>query len=351
MDAFYASVEQRDNPELRGKPVVVGGDPGKRGVVSTASYEARAFGIHSAMAASTAKRHCPYAIFVRPRMEAYVRVSREVMEILRSYTDLVEPVSIDEAYLDVTENKKGIEFASQIAREVREEIRTRTQLTASAGVGPNKFIAKIVSGMDKPDGLTVVRPEEVDELLKGLPVRKVPGIGKVTNQKMETLGIRTVGDLREKPEDELAAIFGKAGRWYYALSRGEDDREIKTSGVRKSISAERTFAEDVSDLNNMKDALRRIARDVENRMAKSGAKGRTITLKITYADFTKNTRSETQREFIADEKTLYETAARLLAHSGAIDSSVRLLGIGVSNLDNRPEPIQTPSAQMTFPFY
>jgi DNA polymerase-4 len=351
MDAFYASVEQRDNPELRGKPVVVGGDPEKRGVVSTASYEARAFGIHSAMPTSTAKRRCPHAIFVRTRMDVYVQVSREIMEILRSYAELVQPVSIDEAYLDVTENKKGIAYASQIAREIREEIRQRTELTASAGVGPNKFIAKIASDMDKPDGLTVIRPEDVEALLEDLPVRKVPGIGKVTNEKMEALGIHTVGGLRRKSEEELVAAFGKAGTWYYSLSRGQDDRAVGTSGVRKSISAERTFAEDVSELSTMRDALRTIARQLEGRMAKTGAKGKTITLKITYADFKKNTRSETQGAFVEDEKTLYETAARLLGERDALDSPVRLLGIGVSNLDNQPAPVETPSAQLTFPFF
>lgn len=353
MDAFYAAIEQRDNPSHRGKPVIVGGDPEKRGVVATASYEARKFGIHSAMAASTAKRLCPNAIFLRPRMEVYRRVSREIMSILQVFTDLVEPVSIDEAFLDVTQNKSGIPFASQVARQIKDGIEEATSLTASAGVGPNKFIAKIASDMNKPDGLTVIPPEGVEVLLRGLPIRKVPGIGRVTEEKMKSMGINTVGDLRKVPKDELVTVFGKVGAWYYLLARGDDDREVQVERVRKSIGSESTFEKDLCDTADMITALRRIAGQVEKRMVKAQVRGRTVTLKVTYADFKKITRSKSFDHVIGNAELLYEAAAQLLEFAGFGDGRVRLLGITVSNLDNTPElKLKEVSAgQMTFPFF
>ena len=354
MDAFFAAVEQRDDPSLRGKPVIVGGDPDKRGVVATASYEARAFGIHSAMPAATARRLCPTGVFLRPRMPTYREVSRQVMDVLHAYTDQLEPVSIDEAYLDVTQNKAGLSYASQVARAIKDDIIKETQLTASAGVGPNKFIAKVASDLNKPDGLTVIRPEDVPELLRELPVRKVPGIGPATGQRLADMGISVVGDLRKWPEDELVATFGKAGHWFYALARGQDDREVQVSHVRKSIGAETTFDVDLSDLEDMHAELKKLAGEVQRRMERNDVRGRTITLKMTHSDFTKVTRSATLDAFHGDAATLYETTVELLEQSEAPNRPVRLLGISVSNLDNIDEdstPAETGPQQLTFPFF
>ena len=354
MDAFFAAVEQRDDPSLRDRPVIVGGSPDKRGVVSTASYEARKFGIHSAMPASTARRLCPQGVFIRPRMEAYREASRKIMSILYAYTDLVEPVSIDEAYLDVTENKAELDYASQVARAIKEEIKLATGLTASAGVGPSKFIAKIASDMDKPDGLTVILPEEVSSLLDKLPVRRVPGIGPATEERLAEMEIATVGDLQKWPENELVATFGKVGHWFYALARGQDDREVQVTRVRKSIGAETTFDIDLSCLEDMHVELNKLAAEVERRMSVNDIRGRTVTLKITYADFTKVTRSISFTVFHRDAETLHKTAVELLHQTDAARQPIRLLGISVSNLDNadeREDPGESNSRQLTFPFF
>lgn len=307
------------------------------------------------MASARAKRLCPEAIFLPPRMAAYREASRQIMEILQAYSDLVEPVSIDEAYIDATTNKAGIAYASQVARAIKQDILTATQLTASAGVGPNKFIAKIASDMHKPDGLTVVPPEDIPSLLENLPVRKIPGIGPATEGRLSNMGIRTVGELRQWPEQRLVEAFGKTGRWFYALARGEDDREVEVTHVRKSIGAESTFDVDLSDVEDMRVELRQIALDVERRMEKSNVHGKTITLKITFADFLRITRSTTLDRFVCDADTLWRIALDLLAETDAAHTPVRLLGITVANLDNAPEEpsVTTESGprQLTFPFY
>ncbi len=333
MDAFFASVEQRENPELLGKPVIVGGTPEGRGVVAAASYEARRFGVHSAMPSSQAVRLCPDAEFVRPRIPLYRKVSREVMDCLLEYTDQIEPLSLDEAYLDVTVNKKGIPTATETAAAIRADIYSRTSLTASAGVAPNKFLAKIASDMNKPDGLTVIKPGMVDEVLKHLPVRKVPGIGKVTESKMRGLGIYTTGDLRTFDELRLSNLFGKVGSWYYKLARGIDPRPVMTERTRKSISCEDTFHEDSIDLNWMREKLGVLAERLSRRLENINTSGRTITLKVTYGNFEKATRSRTFSQSVCDPATIEETAFSLLHATEAGERPIRLLGIGVSNLD------------------
>ena len=247
MDAFFAAVEQRDNPELRGKPVIVGGDPGGRGVVATCSYEARRFGIHSAMSCARAYRLCPQARFVPPRFEAYRTVSLQIREIFHQYTDLVEPLSLDEAFLDVTDNKPAIQSATWVAQEILQKIKQVTGLTASAGVSYNKFLAKIASDMHKPDGLTVVTPEQAKAFIEVLPVRRFHGVGRVTEKRMQTLGILTGADLKKRPQQELDKNFGKAGQYYYQIARGIDLRPVLPNRVRKSIGKETTLSEDIAD--------------------------------------------------------------------------------------------------------
>jgi DNA polymerase IV len=353
MDAFFASIEQRDDPSLRGVPVIVGGSPDKRGVVATASYEARKFGVHSAMPSATAKRLCPAAVFVRPRMQAYKEASREVMAVLHRYTDLVEPVSIDEAYIDVTTNKADLPFASQVAKAIKRDILDATQLTASAGVGPNKFIAKIASDMHKPDGLTVVQPEDLLELLADLPVRKVPGIGPVTEKRFAAMGVRTVGEMRQRSEQELVDAFGKSGHWFYSLARGEDDRAVETTHVRRSLGAETTFDADLVRREDLVAELARLAREVERRLARNNTRGRTVTLKLTYADFTKVTRSVTLDRYCDTADALHEAVTALLDHTEGGLRPVRLLGITVSNLEadeKRDEVEESGVRQLLFPF-
>jgi len=346
MDAFYAAVEQRDHAEYRGKPIVVGGDPDGRGVVATASYEARPFGIHSAQPAAAANRLCPHAIFLRPRMAYYAAESRQIMGILREYTDLVEPLSLDES-----ENKKGEPYASRVARQIKAQIKEGTGLTASAGVGPNKFIAKIASDMDKPDGLKVITPEEVPAFLEGLPIRKVPGIGPATEKKMAAMGVETVGALKARSEAELVEVFGKAGRWYYRMARGDDPRPVAPVRQRKSIGAERTFPKDLNTRPELEAALVKIAELVEERMEKKGVRGKTITLKLTYSDFTRVTRSRSLDGYHADAKTLTAVGRELLEQTEAPHRSVRLVGLQVSNLDTPVEgPHEDTFEQLTFSF-
>lgn len=333
MDAFYASIEQRDNPRLRGKPVVVGGLPGSRGVVATASYEARKFGVHSAMPSSKAKRLCPAAIFVKPRMQVYSAVSREIREIFRKYTNLVEPLSLDEAYLDVTENKEGIPSALWIADRIRKELKKRTGITGSAGVSYNKFLAKMASDLNKPDGSTVITPGNALDFIAALPIGKFYGIGRSTETRMQSLGIRTGADLQTKSESELIRRFGKAGAYYYHVAHGRDDRPVTPFRIRKSVGAERTFQEDILRIENLYEILETIAKSVETRLAKANAAGKTVTLKVRYNDFKTITRSTTVRDFTNNAGDILEITRPLLDSTDAGNIPLRLLGITLSNLD------------------
>ncbi|MGE5944196.1 MAG: DNA polymerase IV [Flavobacteriales bacterium] len=351
MDAFFASVEQMDNPELRGKPIAVGGG-GKRGVVSAASYEARKFGVKSAMAGNLAAKLCKELIFVRVRFERYIEISKKIRKIFYDYTDLVEPLSLDEAYLDVTENKKGNPSATLIAKEIRERIYNEIGLTASAGISINKFIAKVASDYNKPNGQKTVNPEEVILFLEQLDIRKFYGVGKVTAEKMYQLGIFTGMDLKSKTIDYLDAHFGKSGRYYYYVVRGIHNSEVKPNRIRKSLAAERTFGENLSSEIFMLEKLDHIASEVATRLSKSKVSGKTITLKIKYSDFTLQTRSKTLPYFISDKSIILETAKDLLFQE-KLDNSVRLLGISLSNLNT--ETIKTPesksiSVQLKFDF-
>ncbi len=337
MDAYYASIEQRDRPELKGKPVVVGGKPEGRGVVAAASYEARKFGIRSAISSRHAYRLCPSAIFLPARFDVYRSVSRQIMEIFNRYTDLVEPLSLDEAFLDVTVNKLEIPLASEIAKRIKAEILAETGLTASAGVAPNKFIAKIASDYNKPNGLTVIPPEKVDAFLIDLPVRKLPGVGPVTEQRMASAGILTVRRMREFAKEELQALFGKSGAWYYHICRGEDERPVISDWERKSVGVEDTFAKDLTEIEDMRAELKKIAEKLSVRLKKREMKGRTVTLKMTYADFEKITRSKTLAERVCEEEVLYELACELLTHTEAgPEKPVRLLGMQVANFHELP---------------
>ncbi|MFC5047522.1 DNA polymerase IV [Aquimarina hainanensis] len=331
MDAFYASVEQMDNPELKGKPLAVGGG-GKRGVVSAASYEARKYGVHSAMSGMAARRNCPELIFVRPRYDRYKEISTTIRKIFFEYTDLVEPLSLDEAYLDVTENKKGNPSATLIAEEIRKKIYDQVGLTASAGISINKFVAKVASDYHKPNGQKTVNPEEVVAFLEGLDVKKFYGVGKVTQAKMYQMGIYTGADLKAKSLEFLTANFGKAGKHYYHIVRGIHHSPVKPNRERKSLAAERTFSENIASEVYMLERLQSIAEELQKRLKKSGVAGRTITLKIKYSDFTIQTRSKTLPYFINDMALLLETAKELL-YQEKMKNSVRLLGISLSNLN------------------
>jgi DNA polymerase IV len=331
MDAFFASVEQRDNPELRGKPVAVGGSRA-RGVVAAASYEARRYGVHSALASKIAAQRCPQLIFVKPRFEVYSAVSRQIREIFYSYTDLVEPLSLDEAYLDVTENKIGMPSATIIANEIRAKIQEETGLTASAGVSYNKFLAKIASDMNKPDGFTLITPDKAEEVVAALAIEKFYGIGKVTAAKLQSMGILTGADLREKSEEELVRHFGKTGRYYYRIARAQDDREVQPHRIRKSIGSERTFEVDLTEEEVMLAELERLAKEVAHDMERLQATAKTITVKIKYFDFNQITRSKT---FLGEFKSVDAifTIARDLLRSPQLPAyPVRLLGITASSL-------------------
>ncbi len=331
MDAFYASVEQHDFPELKGKPIAVGGSE-VRGVVSAASYEARKFGVRSAMSGVQAARLCPTLIFVKPRFERYKEVSKQIREIFLDYTDLVEPLSLDEAYLDVTENKKGNPSASLIAQEIRNRIFEKTGLTASAGISVNKFIAKIASDYHKPNGQKTVSPDEVETFVEQLDVKKFYGIGKVTAEKMYQLGIYTGKDLKSKTLDYLEQHFGNSGQSYYNLSRGISYSQVKPNRTIKSIGAERTFNENLSSEIYMESRLENIANELDRRIKKYKIAAKTITLKIKYSDFTQQTRSKTLAYFIADQSLIYDVAKELL-YQEKLKDSVRLLGISMSNLN------------------
>jgi DNA polymerase-4 len=333
MDAFYASVEQRDNPELRGKALVVGGSPeGRGGVVATASYEARKFGIRSAMPSKTAQKLCPDAIFVRPRFAEYKEVSRCIREIFSRYTDLIEPLSLDEAYLDVTEDKLNIGSAIEIAKQIKQAIKDELNLTASAGISINKFVAKIASDINKPDGLTFIGPSSIHAFMEKLPVEKFHGVGKVTAQKMKGMNLHTGFDLKQLSEDEITRHFGKAGRFYYQIVRGIDNRAVQPHRETKSMGAEDTFAYDLSETAEMHAELDKLAVKVVERLQKYQLKGRTLTLKIKYSDFKQITRNQSFLSPIADLETIQQTAKQLLANTDQ-DKKIRLLGISLSNFN------------------
>ncbi len=341
MDAFYASVEQRDHPELRGRPVIVGGKPGMRGVVAACSYEARAFGVRSAMPTTRAERLCPHAVFVPPRMERYVSVSREVKQIFREVTDLVEPLSLDEAYLDVTQNKLGEPSAGKLARHLKDEIKRRTGLTASAGVGPNKLVAKIASDVNKPDGLLVVPPEDVAAFLAPLPVTRLWGVGPKTAARLGELNIKSVEDVRRADVATLTQRFGKYGVYLSALAWGHDERAVQSAREAKSRGSETTFLEDEWSVAALSHTLHGLCEQVAAELESMGARARTVTLKLRYADFTTITRSRSLARPLDDASTLYEVARDLLVtatEAGRV--AVRLIGVSVSSLQGPGAPEQ-----------
>jgi DNA polymerase-4 len=332
MDAFYASVEQMDNPLLRGKPIAVGGGE-SRGVVAAASYEARKYGVRSAISGFQAKKNCPELIFVKPRFDRYKEISNKIQKIFYDYTNLVEPLSLDEAYLDVTYNKKGNPSATLIAQEIRKRIYNEVGLTASAGISINKFIAKVASDFNKPNGQKTVNPDEVELFLEALPIGKFYGVGEVTTAKMYQIGIFTGADLKDKSLDFLEKHFGKSGSFYYDVVRGIHKSEVKSERVAKSVAAEHTFDENLSSEIFMLEKLEIIAEQLEQRLKKYAIAGKTITLKIKYSDFTLQTRSKTLPYFISDKALLLEIATELL-YQERMKNSVRLLGISVNNLNN-----------------
>ena len=345
MDAFYASVEQLDNPELRGKPIAVGGSSA-RGVVSAASYEARKFGVRSAMSGAMARKLCPELIFVRTNFERYKEVSKQIRKIFFEYTDLVEPLSLDEAYLDVTENKKGNPSATMIATEIRKKIKEKTGLNASAGISMNKFVAKIASDINKPNGQKTIPPEEVEPFLENLDVKKFYGVGKVTKEKMYRLGIFTGKDLKGKSIEFLEENFGKSGGFYFNVVRGIHNSRVKPTRIQKSLAAEHTFSENISSEIFMLERLEEIAEEVERRLQKSKIAGKTVTLKIIYRDFTLQTRSKTLPLFIASKELILEAVTELLFQE-KMKESVRLLGISISNLNNeKPKKAEIPKVSV-----
>jgi DNA polymerase-4 len=344
MDAFFASVEQRDNPELRGKPIAVGGGSA-RGVVAAASYEARKFGVRSAMPSVTARRRCPDLIFVRPRFDAYREVSHQIRAIFQDYTPHVEPLSLDEAYLDVTVDLKGIGIATSIAEEIRARIRAETGLTASAGVSYNKFIAKLASDQNKPDGLCVIPPAKGEAFVATLPVRRFHGIGPKTAEKMARLGIDTGADLRAQSLAFLQHHFGSSGPYYHDLARGICHRQVKADRPYKSVSAEDTFLQDLSEAEPLLAELERIGRTVWRRIADKGLAGRTVVLKVKYQDFRIVTRSKSLERRVSGEAEFLDIGARLLRGLLPPPKGIRLLGLGLSNLDEQleaPEPLLLP---------
>jgi DNA polymerase-4 len=334
MDAFYASVEQRDNPDYRGKPIVVGGSPeGRGGVVAAASYEARKFGIRSAMSSKKAQQLCKHIIFVFPRFEVYKEVSRHIRSIFHRYTDLIEPLSLDEAFLDVTEDKQQIGSAIEIAKRIRKEIKDELNLTASAGVSINKFAAKVASDINKPDGLTFIGPSKLESFMEKLAVEKFFGVGKVTAEKMKKLNLHTGADLKKLSQTELVKHFGKSGRFFYKIVRGIDDREVQPDREAKSVGAEDTFSFDLTTQEEMNQELEKIAAVVQARLVRYHLKGRTITLKIKYHDFKQITRSQSFEEGVDDLELIEATAKELLSSTELLDKKVRLLGISLSNFN------------------
>jgi DNA polymerase-4 len=345
MDAFYASVEQRDFPEYRGKPLAVGGSR-DRGVVAAASYEARKFGVYSAMPSKIAYRKCPGIIFVKPRFDVYKSVSKQIREIFFDYTDLVEPLSLDEAYLYVTENKKGLKYARDIAFEIKARIREELKLTASTGVSYNKFLAKIASDYRKPDGYFLIHPVHAIEFIEKLPIEKFHGVGKVTAMKMKNRGILTGADLKKYDIQELVRWFGKVGAYYYKIARGIDERAVEPDRERKSISTENTFNVDLMTRKEMEAQLDIIADELYRRMKKYNIYGRTVTLKLKYADFTSITRSKSVNHIITSFDDLQEIKAEIFDNLESEAQGVRLLGLGISNL----EQIRNEGVQLTLGF-
>ena len=336
MDAFYASVEQRDHPELRGRPVAVGGAR-ERGVVAAASYEAREFGVRSAMPSVTALRKCPELVFVPPRFAVYKEVSRQIRAIFAEYTPLIEPVSLDEAYLDVTHNLKQLASATQIAREIRAKILAETQLTASAGISYNKFLAKLASDYRKPNGQFVVRPEQGMVFVQGLAVGQFHGVGPVTAARMNQLGIFTGADLRAQPVEALVQHFGKAGRYYFAIARGQDHRPVQADRLRKSVGSETTFAQDLTQFTDLLDGLRPAIEEVWEFCQRTGSLGRTVTLKVKFADFQQITRSRSGVGPVPSQAVLERICRELVEGLFPLAKGVRLLGVSLSNL-NTGEP-------------
>lgn len=334
MDAFYASIEQRDNPLYRGKPIAVGGAPvGRGGVVATASYEARKFGVRSAMPSKKAQQLCKELIFVRPRFDVYKEVSEKIRAIFQRFTDLIEPLSLDEAFLDVTNDKQNIGSAIDIAKMIRQAIRDELHLTASAGISVNKFVAKIASDMNKPDGLTFIGPSRVKSFMEKLPVEKFFGVGKVTAEKMKNMGLHTGADLKKLTEKELVRYFGKPGKFFYRIVRGIDDREVRPHRESKSVGAEDTFPFDLTTIDDMFFELDKIASVVHDRIYRHGLKGRTITLKIKYHDFKLATRSRSFVQPVSDAEAIIATAKELLMNTQPEGKKIRLLGISLSNLN------------------
>lgn len=346
MDAFYASVEQLDNPDLIGKPLAVGGSE-NRGVVAAASYEARKFGVRSAMSGAQAKRNCPNLIFVPPRFDRYKEISQKIRKIFFDYTDLVEPLSLDEAYLDVTQNKKGNPSASLIAEEIRKRIFEEVGLTASAGISVNKFVAKVASDFNKPNGQKTINPEEVESFLENLDIKKFYGIGKVTTEKMYQQGIFTGKDLKSRSLEYLELHFGKSGTHYYYIVRGIHNSEVKPNRITKSVAAEHTFDSNLTSEIYMEERLEQIASELSRRLLKNKISGKTVTLKIKYSDFAQQTRSKTLPYFISDKGLIFSTIKELL-YQEKMKNSVRLLGISLSNLNT--EIKKTVVVQLKFDF-
>ncbi|MEY4902920.1 MAG: hypothetical protein RLZZ292_735 [Bacteroidota bacterium] len=331
MDAFYASIEQRDNPDLRGKPVAVGGSE-VRGVVAAASYEARKYGVHSAMSGAYARRLCPMLIFTRPRFDAYKAVSKQIRAIFLDYTDLVEPLSLDEAYLDVTDDKKGLRSATLTANEIRRRIAETTGLTASAGISYNKFLAKMASDVNKPNGFKLILPEEAAHFIETLPIEKFYGIGKVTAQKMKKIGIHSGAELKLLSKEDLQRRFGKVGTFYYWIARGEDNRIVNPNRVQKSLGAETTFREDLTSLSEMRTELYPIAQEVYDRMKRADNFGRTLTLKVKSPSFQTFSRSRTLQHDLSSVEDILFIGFQLLESAVLEAPAIRLLGLSVSNL-------------------
>ena len=332
MDAFFAAVEQRDNPQFKGKPVIVGGQPDSRGVVATCSYEARQYGIHSAMPSSRAGKLCPHGIFVKPRIAAYREVSQQIHTVFCQYTDLIEPLSLDEAYLDVTESNCCQGSATLMAEEIRQKIFSSTQLTASAGISYNKFLAKIASDMNKPNGQYIVKPGEGEAFVDKLKIGKFYGVGKVTEAKMQSMGIQTGADLKSWSREKLQRIFGKSGDYYYSITRGMDDRPVSNSRVRKSYASESTFQQDMIEYKDMLDYLLGLAKQVLQVLKEKNTVAYTLTIKVKYSDFQQVTRSKTFDEPINDDASLLSCMAMLLDKTDVLTRKVRLLGVSFSNL-------------------
>ncbi len=341
MDAFYASVEQRDDPSLRGKPVAVGGDPARRGVVCAASYEARTFGVRSALPMARAVRLCPQLVIVPPDFAKYGAVSRQVFAIFRGVTPLVEPLSLDEAYLDVTENAWGLPLGMDVARRIKKRIREETSLTASAGVAPNKFLAKVASAWKKPDGLTVIAPERVERFLQKLPVDALWGVGPKTAARLREAGIQRLVDVRSAPDAVLAAAVGSYAEALRRMSFGEDDRPVEPNRERKSVGSENTFAEDLKDLEKMRDEVRSLAASAAGYLAGKQLLARTVVLKLRYSNFETITRSHTEDPPTRSSEEIARRAAALLEKTEAAHRPVRLLGVslhGLSETEPRAEP-------------